>query len=136
MKIVFCFSGKTFPGPIRQSLEEYRKRITKYVPVEVIEAKNMHPQAREGIHIVLVPEGNSLTSEGLAKLLERYLLSGTKYLYFYTGGPDGIPREVRENADVSLSLSTMTFNHQLIRVMLLEQVYRAFTIIHREHYHR
>ena len=136
MKIVFCFSGKTFRGPIRESVEEYRKRIAKYTPIEIIETKNIHPQAREGKHIVLVPEGSSLTSKGLAQLLEQHLLSGTKYLFFYIGGPDGLPREVLEKTDMSLSLSSMTFNHQLIRVMLLEQVYRAFTIIRGEPYHR
>jgi 23S rRNA (pseudouridine1915-N3)-methyltransferase len=136
VKIVFCFSGKTFNGPIRESVEEYRKRIAKYTPVEIIETKNIHPQAREGKHIVLVPEGGSLTSKGLAQLLEQYLLSGIKYLFFYIGGPDGLPREVLEKTDMSLSLSSMTFNHQLIRVMLLEQVYRAFTIIRGEPYHR
>jgi 23S rRNA (pseudouridine1915-N3)-methyltransferase len=136
VKIVFCFSGKTFNGPIRESVEEYRKRIAKYTPVEIIETKNIHPQIREGKHIVLVPEGRSLTSKDLAQLLEQYLLSGIKYLFFYTGGPDGLPREVLEKTDMSLSLSSMTFNHQLIRVMLLEQVYRAFTIIRGEPYHR
>ena len=136
MKIVFCFSGKTFNGPIRESVEEYRKRIAKYTPVEIIETKNIHPQTREGKHIVLVPEGRSLSSKDLAQLLEQYLLSGIKYLFFYTGGPDGLPRNILEKNDMSLSLSSMTFNHQLIRVMLLEQVYRAFTIIRGEPYHR
>ncbi|HPS94306.1 MAG TPA: 23S rRNA (pseudouridine(1915)-N(3))-methyltransferase RlmH [Deltaproteobacteria bacterium] len=117
-------------------MEEYRKRITKYGPVEVIETKNIRSQTREGVHVVLAPGGNSLTSEGLAQLLDRHLNAGTKNLFFYTGGPDGFPAEVLEKADLSLSLSCMTFNHQLIRVMLLEQVYRAFTIIHREPYHR
>jgi len=136
VKVVFCFAGKTSPGPIRESVEEYRKRITKYGPVEVIETKNIRSQTREGVHVVLAPGGNSLTSEGLAQLLDRHLNAGTKNLFFYTGGPDGFPAEVLEKADLSLSLSCMTFNHQLIRVMLLEQVYRAFTIIHREPYHR
>ena len=76
MKVVFCFAGKTSPGPIRESVEEYRKRITKYGPVEVIETKNIRSQTREGVHVVLAPGGNSLTSEGLAQLLNRHLNAG------------------------------------------------------------
>ena len=136
MKIVFCFSGKTHQGPIKESVEEYVKRIQKYAPTEIIESKGLQPQSREGRHIVLVPEGSTLTSEGFAKLLERYQLSGTKNLFFYVGGPEGLPKTVLENADMSLSLSCMVFNHQLIRVMLLEQIYRAFTIIRGEPYHK
>ena len=136
MKIVFCFSGKTNQGPIKESVEEYFKRIQKYAPTEIIESKDLQPQTREGRHIVLVPEGSTLTSEGFAKLLERYQLSGTKNLFFYVGGPEGLPKKVLENADMSLSLSCMVFNHQLVRVMLLEQVYRAFTIIRGEPYHK
>jgi 23S rRNA (pseudouridine1915-N3)-methyltransferase len=136
VKIVFCFSGKTHQGPIKESVEEYVKRIQKYAPTEIIESKGLQPQSREGRHIVLVPEGSTLTSEGFAKLLERYQLSGTKNLFFYVGGPGGLPKTVLENADMSLSLSCMVFNHQLIRVMLLEQIYRAFTIIRGEPYHK
>ena len=136
MKLVFCFSGKTQQGPVKESVDEYAKRIQRYAPTEIIESKGLHPQTREGRHIVLVPEGSTLTSEGFAKLLERYQLSGTKHLFFYVGGPTGLPRDVLENADLSLSLSCMVFNHQLIRIMLLEQVYRAFTIIRGEPYHK
>ena len=77
MRIVFCFSGKTHQGPIKESVEEYFKRIQKYAPAEIIESKDLQPQTREGRHIVLVPEGSTLTSEGFAKLLQRYQLSGT-----------------------------------------------------------
>jgi 23S rRNA (pseudouridine1915-N3)-methyltransferase len=136
VKIVFCFSNKTHQGPVKESVDEYNKRIQRYVPTEIIEAKELHPQAREGKHIVLVPEGSTLSSEGFAKLLNRYQLSGTKHIFFYVGGPEGLPKDVLENADMSLSLSCMVFNHQLVRVMLLEQVYRAFTIIRGEPYHK
>ena len=136
MKLVFCFSGKTHQGPLRESVEDYLGRIRKYVPVEVIEAKTLKPQTREGRHIMLVPDGSTLSSEGFAMLLDRHQISGTRHLFFYTGGPEGIPPAVMANADMSLSLSYMTFNHQLVRVMLLEQVYRAFTIIRGEPYHK
>lgn len=136
MKLVFCFTGKTHQGPVRESMEDYFTRIRRYVPVEVIEPKTLRPQTREGRHIILVPDGSTLSSEGFARLLERHQISGTKHLFLYTGGPDGIAPTVIENADMSLSLSSMTFNHQLVRVMLLEQVYRALTIIRGEPYHK
>ncbi|HWR67984.1 MAG TPA: 23S rRNA (pseudouridine(1915)-N(3))-methyltransferase RlmH [Desulfomonilia bacterium] len=136
MKLVFCFSGKTHQGHIRNAVDDYVARIQKYVPVEVVESKVLKPQAREGRHIILVPDGSSLTSEGFARLLDRHQLSGTRHLFFYIGGPEGLSGDVTANADMSLSLSCMTFNHQLVRVMLLEQVYRAFTIIRGEPYHK
>lgn len=136
MKLVFCFSGKTHQGPVREYMEDYLGRIRKYTQVEVIESRTLKPQTRAGRHIILVPDGSTLTSEGLAKLLDRHQQTGTRHLFFYTGGPEGLPEDVVAHADMSLSLSCMTFNHQLIRVMLLEQVYRAFTIIRGEPYHK
>ncbi|HPI93727.1 MAG TPA: 23S rRNA (pseudouridine(1915)-N(3))-methyltransferase RlmH [Deltaproteobacteria bacterium] len=136
MKLVFCFTGKTHQGPIRESVQDYIGRIRKYAPVEVIESKTLRPQTREGRHVILASDGSTLSSEGFAQLLERQQNAGTKHLFFYIGGPEGLPAEVLTNADMSLSLSSMTFNHQLVRIMLLEQVYRAFTIIRGEPYHK
>lgn len=136
MKLVFCFSGKTHLGPVRDYVEDYLGRIRRYVQVEVVESKTLKLQKREGRHVILVPDGSTLSSEGFAKLLERHQISGTRHLFFYIGGPDGLPPEVTAQADMALSLSCMTFNHQLVRVMLLEQVYRAFTILRGEPYHK
>lgn len=136
MKLVFCFTGKTHQGPIRESVQDYIGRIRRYAPVEVIESRTLRPQTREGRHVILAPDGSTLSSEGFAQLLQRQQNSGTKHLFFYIGGPEGLPTEVLTYADMSLSLSSMTFNHQLVRIMLLEQVYRAFTIIRGEPYHK
>jgi 23S rRNA (pseudouridine1915-N3)-methyltransferase len=136
VKIVFCFTGKTFLGPLRECVDDYKKRISRYAPVEIIEGKHLRVQPREGRHIVLSPGGKSLSSEEFAHFIEKNLNSGTKNLYFYIGGPDGLDTGIMEKADLNLSFSLMTFNHQIIRVMLLEQVYRAFTIIRGEPYHK
>jgi 23S rRNA (pseudouridine1915-N3)-methyltransferase len=136
VKIVFCFTGKTFQGPLRECVEDYRTRISRYAPVEIIEAKQLRLQPREGMHIVLSPEGKYLSSEEFSRLIRKNLDTGTRHLFFYTGGPGGLDDAIRENADFLLSFSPMTFNHQIIRVMLLEQVYRAFTIIRGEPYHK
>lgn len=136
MKLVFCFSGKTFKGPVLDLLDDYKKRILRYVSVEIIEAKTLKPQTRDGVHIVLSPDGRSMNSEDFAGFLGQSLAGGKKHMFFYTGGPTGFDNRVVEKADLKLSLSGMTFNHQLIRVMLFEQVYRAFTIINNEPYHK
>lgn len=136
VKLVFCFSGKTFKGPVLDLLEDYKKRISRYVSVEIIEAKTLKPQGRDGMHIVLSPDGRSMNSEDFAAFLGQSLASGKKHLFFYTGGPAGFDGQIEETADLKLSLSGMTFNHQLIRVMLFEQVYRAFTILNNEPYHK
>lgn len=136
MRIVFCFTGKTFKGPILDLVNDYRARITKYAPVEIIEAKAIKKQAREGVHVLLSPAGRHMRSEDLAAFIEQHLGRGTKNLFFYTGAPTGHDPLIESQADLVLSLSSMTFNHQIVRVMLLEQVYRAFSIIHKEPYHK
>ncbi len=137
MRIVFVFTGKTFKGPISELVSDYKRRISRYVPVEVIEAKNPRLQSRQGLHVVLSHKGKELGSLEFANLLERHETRGTKNIFFYVGGPDGFGSSFDEDkADISISLSIMTFNHQVIRVMLLEQVYRALTIINSSPYHR
>jgi len=136
VKIVFCFTGKTVKGPVYEIVEDYRARIRKWAGVEIIEAKNLRLQSREGIHLLLSPSGRTLSSEEFADIIQKSMEQAVKHLFFYTGGPSGICKEIASKADMTLSLSAMTFNHQLVRAMLLEQVYRAFTIIRGEPYHK
>ncbi len=136
MKLVFCFSGKTAKGPVREIISDYVKRISRYVPLEIIESKNLKLQTREGMHIVLSPDGRAMTSEEFARFIGESMGSARKHLFFYTGGPTGFDSAIIEAADLKLSLSDMTFNHQLIRALLFEQVYRAFTILNNEPYHK
>lgn len=136
MKLVFCMSGKTERGPVAELVEEYRKRITRYVPVEIIEAKTLKYQSRDGTHILLSPDGESLTSEGFARFIGQSQLDSVKHLFFYTGGPAGFEDPLLDRIKKKISFSPMTFNHQIIRVMLMEQVYRAFTILNNEPYHK
>jgi len=136
LKLVFVFSGKTPKGPVKDVLNDYKTRITRYVPVEIIEAKTLKIQARPGHHVVLSPDGTTMDSEAFADFIGRCMLSGKKHLFFYTGGPTGFDSGIEDSADLRLSLSDMTFNHQIIRAMLMEQVYRAFTILNNEPYHK
>jgi 23S rRNA (pseudouridine1915-N3)-methyltransferase len=136
LKIIFNFAGRTFKGGISELVDDYFKRIKRYVPAEIIEVKSVKKQTREGVHVVLSPAGKMMSSEAFAEFIRDNLNSSTKHLYFYTGAPEGHVVEFENDADLLLSFSKMTFNHQLIRVMLLEQVYRAFTIIRGEKYHK
>ncbi len=136
MKLVFCLAGKTERGPVGELVDDYRKRISRYAPVEVIEAKTLRVQSREGAHVLLSPDGRIMTSEGFASFLGDILNSSAKHLFFYVGGPTGFDPEMEKAVPEKISLSAMTFNHQIIRIMLFEQVYRAFTILNNEPYHK
>lgn len=136
MKIVFCLSGKTERGPVSELADEYLKRISRYGPVEVIEAKKLKLQAREGVHVLLDPDGEAMTSEEFARFIEGSQLGSVRHLFFYTGGPEGFDDSLADRIRKRISLSPMTFNHQLVRIMLFEQVYRAFTILNNEPYHK
>ncbi len=136
MKLVFCLAGKTERGPVGDLVDDYRRRISRYVPVEIIEAKALKTQSREGVHVLLSPDGRALTSEGLASFLGDILNSSAKHLFFYVGGPTGFDPDMEKAVPERISLSPMTFNHQIIRIMLFEQVYRAFTILNNEPYHK
>lgn len=136
MRLVFCFARKTRRGPVGDLVEDYLQRLRRYTPVEVVEAVRLERRKGQGVHVVLDERGDLMTSEGLARFLERNMNEAARAAFFYTGGPDGLAPGLLEGADLALSLSRMTFNHQLVRVMLLEQVYRAMTIIRKEPYHR
>lgn len=136
MKLVFCLAGKTERGPVGELVDDYRKRISRYAPVEIIEAKTLKIQSREGVHVLLSPAGRALTSKGLASFLSDILNSSAKHLFFYVGGPTGFDPEMEKAIPEKISLSAMTFSHQIIRIILFEQVYRAFSILNNEPYHK
>ena len=86
--------------------------------------------------IALAIDGKGYSSEGFSDALERLAVSGTSHIQFVIGGSLGLSAEVLEKADVKVSFSDMTFPHQLMRVILLEQIYRAFRIMRNEPYHK
>lgn len=149
MKLRFVWIGKTKSAPIRALVGEYLDRIGKFAAVEVSELRDRNDAGsdtrriidKEGEDILartagaafviaLDERGRDLDSRGLAALLEKHRLAGTKQITFVIGGYGGLSDQVRERADVVLALSRMTLTHELARVVLAEQVYRAFTIIH------
>lgn len=149
MKLRFVWIGKTKRLPIRELVTEYLERVGRFAPVEVTELRDRNDVGsntrviidKEGADIlarttsdpfvvVLDERGRQLDSIKLAEFIERHRLSGTKQMTFVLGGHAGISDVVRKRADFVFSLSRMTLTHELARILLIEQVYRAFTIIH------
>jgi 23S rRNA (pseudouridine1915-N3)-methyltransferase len=155
MKMVILQTGKTTDRHISGVVDLYVKRIKNYLPFEIItlpDLKNTgnmpikEQKIREGkkvIHFVSIEDyvillderGKELRTVEFSGLLEKLLMLSRKRMVFVIGGPWGFSDEVYSRADFRMSLSRMTFPHQLVRLLFLEQLYRAFTIIKGEPYH-
>ena len=143
MKFRFVWIGKTKDKNYRALQEEYLQRLSHFVKCEVIEIRDSAPHETkeiEGKRIIeklnqtsvvclLDVTGCSLSSPDLAKEVEKWQNAGTKEVSFVVGGADGVSAEVAGRADIMLSLSFLTFTHEMARVVMLEQLYRAYTII-------
>jgi len=155
VKITLLVIGKTDAAYLKEGLNEYLKRLKHYVnfEIEVIpdikKVKNMsseNQKKREGelilskkmggkeIHL-FDEKGKTLSSRELAQFLEKKMVSGLKELVFVIGGPYGFSEDVYKNASTKISLSRLTFSHQMVRLLCTEQIYRAFTILKGEPYH-
>ena len=149
MKLHFVWIGKTKSAPVKELLGEYLDRIGKFAAVEVTELRDRGDSGagktrsveKEGedilsrtasvqFFVALDERGREIDSMRLAELIERHRLAGTKEIGFVIGGHNGLADSIRERADYVLALSRMTLPHELARVLLAEQLYRAFAIIH------
>lgn len=154
MKIQLIVIGKTEKKWLKEAIEEYAQRIQKYINFEIKElpdiknASSLNEAQRkkkegellipyfEDAYVVLADEqGKEYRSEGMADWLQKLMLYGGKNLLIVIGGPYGFSEEVYQKANEKLSLSKMTFSHQMVRVILIEQIYRSFTILKGEPYH-
>ena len=155
MKLRLVCVGKLTETWQRAAAVEYAGRVQRYFPLEIIELKEEKGGRkgdtagllkREGMRIVeKIPEraflivlderGRNLGSEQLADLLSGEMLHGGRNWCLIIGGPYGLDPAVRNRADLILSLSKMTFTHQMARILLLEQLYRSCTILKNEPYH-
>lgn len=159
MKINIVCVGKMKENFYRDALSEYLKRMTRYCKLEIFEvADEKTPEGagaaledqikeKEGKRILekiredafvctLEITGKRLSSEEFAKWMNGHMVNGTGNVTFVIGGSLGLHKSVREKAQMALSFSDMTFPHQLMRVILMEQIYRAFKIISGEPYHK
>ena len=155
MKITLAVIGKTEVAFVRQGIEEYVKRLQHYVTFniqyigdvkatrnmseaqqKVAEGRSLLATLENSDHVVLLDEhGSERTSVDFSQWLERRMASGCKRLVFVVGGPYGFSPEVYKRANEKISLSKMTFPHELVRLVFVEQLYRAFTILRHEPYH-
>ena len=147
MRLRFIWTGKTRDARLRSLIEEYLQRLGHFVRCEITELRETAGSApRSGIEkdskrisaalhagavtVLLDPEGSEWTSPQLADEVRRWNLNGIKEVTFIVGGPQGVSRELASKVDQRWSLSRLTFTHELARALVLEQVYRAYTIVH------
>lgn len=155
MKITLFVTGKTNEVYLRQGVETYQRRISNYINFEIIEhsqarkIKNLPPiqqkqkeaeamltlMTKADFCILLDEKGTSYSSVEFSEFLQQRMNQSVKNLLFLVGGPWGFDEAVKTKAHLKLSLSKMTFSHQMVRLFFLEQLYRAFTIIKGEPYH-
>ena len=159
MKITVITVGKIKEKYLKDAIADYSKRLSRYCKLEILEVadektpdgaseiveENIREKEGERILklikedayvITLEISGKMLTSEELADRIETLGIQGKSHLVFVIGGSIGLGREVLRRSDYALSFSKMTFPHQLMRVILLEQIYRSYRIINGEPYHK
>lgn len=154
MKICLLCVGRLSIGYLREGAADFEARLQRYLPVRIVELKEEksgkndveYIRRQEGRRILekipagsfviaLDERGRSVSSEKLATLLERHMMESTPELTLIIGGAYGLCAEVKQRADLLMSLSEMTLTHQMARLVLLEQLYRGFTIVRNEPYH-
>jgi 23S rRNA (pseudouridine1915-N3)-methyltransferase len=140
IKLRIVAIGKIKSKPIRELTEDYAARIKHYFPIDCIDVKDEQStlkSLKEGDLLVVCDErGDEKSSEELAGFIETCQKSSVRNLIFFIGGPEGIQKELKQKADKLLSLSKMTLPHELAQAILLEQIYRACTILRGEKYHK
>lgn len=155
MKIRLVVIGKTEEDYLKRGISLYLDRIIRYVPFEYIELPALKKaaslplaeqqsreeeilmkQVRNDETMVLLDEnGEQMRSKDFANYLNLRMISGIRSMVFLVGGPYGFSKDIRKEAGKLISLSRMTFSHQMVRLIFTEQLYRAFTIIRNEPYH-
>jgi 23S rRNA (pseudouridine1915-N3)-methyltransferase len=159
MKITVLSVGKIKEKYLKDAILEYEKRLSRYCKLEIIEVADEKAPERASLKeqlqikekegegllkqisqdayvIALEINGEALSSEGFARKIEDLAVAGTSHICFVIGGSLGLAESVSKRANYGLSFSKMTFPHQLMRVVLLEQIYRGYRIIKNEPYHK
>lgn len=155
MKIKLLVIGKTDTDYLKQGIDEYIGRLKHYLPFEMIvisdlkNTKNLtedFQKQKEGelilnqidnsdFVVLLDEKGKQYTSVSFSQFIEKKMITGLKTLTFIVGGPYGFSQPVYQKCNAKISLSDMTFSHQMVRFIFVEQLYRAMTIIRGEPYH-
>jgi 23S rRNA (pseudouridine1915-N3)-methyltransferase len=155
MKITLLTIGKTEDKYLIEGIDIYLKRLKHYIPFRILEipglrntkslsrdqqkikeAELLFKNIQSTDHVILLDEnGKELTSQNFSVYLNKKMVGGQQHLVFIIGGPYGFSDEVYSRCNDKLSLSQMTFSHQMIRLFFTEQLYRAYTILKGEPYH-
>ena len=155
MKITFLLCGKTNEAWISSGMNIYSKRIKNYIlfeektlpdlkncsklsfsEIKHLEGEQILAFIQYSDYMILMDEnGKQYSSTSFASQIQKYMNAGHKHIVFVIGGPYGFSQEVNDRANDKISLSPLTFSHQIVRVIFLEQLYRAFTILNNEPYH-
>jgi len=155
MKIVLITIGKTNEKYLIDGISNYQKRLKHYINFEMTEIVNIKntknlselelmkkegelilKQIQSSDYLVLLDDkGKDFTSPKFAQKLQQWMLSGKKRLVFVVGGAYGFSEEVYQRGNEKISLSKMTFSHQMVRLFFVEQIYRGYTILNNEPYH-
>lgn len=159
MKLTILCVGKLKEKYWQAAIAEYCKRLSRYCKLTIVEVadektpENMSSKEEKIVRqkegerllqaikeddmvVALAIDGKETTSEGFSRWMENQMVSGTSSFVFVIGGSIGLSEEVMKRSDFSLSFSKMTFPHQLMRVILLEQIYRGYKIMKNEPYHK
>lgn len=159
MKITVISVGKIKEKFYKDAIEEYSKRLSRYTKLEIVEVKDEKTKEeassneiilqqsveaerifdkipKDSYVVALAIEGQALDSLQLASMIKDLQIKGESNITFIIGGSTGLHQDVLKRADFKLSFSKMTFPHQMMRVILLEQTYRSFRIINNEPYHK
>src|SRR3546814_393810 len=155
MRITLLCVGKTDDGQLAAIIDKFQQRLKHYIPFSIVsipdvkntkhlrtdqqrakEATAIVKQLLPGDHVVLLDErGKEYRSVDFATHLNKLMIGSVQHLVFVVGGPYGFDDSVHQRAHGSMSLSKMTFSHQMVRLFFVEQLYRAFTILKGEPYH-
>jgi 23S rRNA (pseudouridine1915-N3)-methyltransferase len=154
MKHEIVFIGKTKDSFIQSGIKEYSSRLKHYtnIQITILKDKSGGKSAREAIEsqgqqmlnavpqgaviVALDSRGQQFTSESFSKKIVNWELSSVRQVNYLIGGPDGISETILNSSQLVLSFSKMTFTHDMVRMLLIEQLYRAYTIKNGEKYHK
>ena len=159
MKITLITVGKIKEKYLKDAIAEYSKRLSRFCKLEIVEVadektpdnasdtvedairdkegERILKYIKEDVYVITLEiAGKMLTSEEMAEKIEKLGVQGTSHIIFIIGGSIGLGREILKRSDYALSFSKMTFPHQLMRVILLEQIYRSYRIMNHEPYHK
>ena len=146
MRFRIVWTGKTRDARLRALIDDYAERLSHFVRCEVVELRELGRSDKTGIDkdtrrisdalrsgavtVLLDPDGVEWTSQQLAAQVKGWEGNGTKEVAFVIGGPNGVTEDFKSRADKRWSLSRLTLTHEMARVLLFEQLYRAYTIVH------